>query len=313
LSTRALARYSAGAFGMRKAARVTAHLARCQRCSALIAHLHSLSRMLANVSPTRMPKHLADRLSQAIADESARRAARMSAAAGAVAAADTGTEDGEPDRAVPGMPDLPAHRRRVLSSPVLQRGLALAAGVAIVAGAGYLFAGRSPSASVGTAAPASHAPRVGGLAAGSQKNALSVPYGASSAKLSQRATALAAPVLTSGTDYTRANLAAQVRESVASTVTGRQVVLPTPRPATQGDGTVLAEGLTARELTGCLSGIAHGRRVLVADVAKYLEKPATIIVLASLNSVKILDVVIVGLACSASDAHVIAMTTVPSR
>jgi hypothetical protein len=317
-STRALARYSAGAFGMRKAARVTAHLARCQRCSALIAHLNSLSRMLASVSPTRMPNHLADRLSQAIAAESASRAARMSAAAGAAPTAPTETEVGEPDRPMPGMPDLPARRRRVLSSPVVQRGLALAAGVAIVAGAGYLFASRSPTASPGgTAAPTSHR-AVSGQAAGSHKSAVNIPYGSGhvSAQNSQRAP-FTVPVLTSGTDYTKANLDAQVRESVRSTATGRESFatnFATPRPTASENGSRrLLDGLTEGQLTECLTGIAHGRRVLVADVARYLGKPATIIVLASLNSVNVLDVIIVGLACSASDAHVIAMTTVPRR
>ena len=51
-STRTLARYSAGAFGVRKVARVTAHLAGCARCSGTSTDLTTVSDLLAKMAPT---------------------------------------------------------------------------------------------------------------------------------------------------------------------------------------------------------------------------------------------------------------------
>ena len=336
LSTRSLARYSAGAFGVRKAARITTHLAGCARCSGTSTNLNLVSRLLADIAPTGMPLSIADRLTGAIAAESASRAAHLSAAASgaAVGSTDTipGTESSEPGRAVPGRSDLPARRRRhserrqrpVLSHPVLLRGLATAAGVALVAGTGYLLANSTAPQPGGTAgAPSQHAPRVfrSALGAGLHGGPVRVPYGqgAGASRLQVNSPASrAATVLTSDVNYTKSNLAAQVQKSVASAgavsfagTSASSAPVPAATAAPGSPGRELLGGLTVRQLTRCLTGLARGRRVLVADVARYLSKPATIIVFRSLTSAHILDVVIVGLACSASDAHVIARITVP--
>jgi hypothetical protein len=336
MSTRALARYSAGAFGLRKAARITAHLAGCPRCSGTSNDLTSVSDLLAKMAPTAMPAAIADRLARAIASESASRTAHRSAASGmasvGVAEAATWTEPGGPDRAVPGRPDLPARRRHaasprrrpVLSSPVVLRGLAAAAAVVIVAGAGYLFTNRTSTTSP-AARRAAHiaGPKgtySGAQGAGSPSGPLSIQYGPVAAGPTSPGAVQAvhtAPVLRSGINYTTANLAAQVHESVASTAPQRAerfstnaISSPVPQ-ASPRNLAVLAYGLTESRLASCLSGIAQGRRILVADVARYLGKPATIIVLTSLTSVNVLDVIIVGLACSATHAHEITSTTVP--
>jgi hypothetical protein len=334
-STRTLARYSAGAFGVRKVARVTAHLAGCARCSGTSTDLTTVSDLLAKMAPTAMPAFIADRLARAIASESASRTAHLSAEAGAtpvgVADATTWLEPGEPDRAVPGRPELPARRRRtasprrrsVMSSPVVLRGLAAAAAVVIVAGAGYLFTNRaSTTPAARTAAPTAHAPKTyqGALGASNHRGIVRVPYRLGAGARSQQSSSAApqaAPVLTSNADYTKANLAVQVRRSVASAAdeyfgtNATTVPAPVASGASASGELTLLDGLTVKGLTGCLSGVADGRQVLVADVARYLGKPATIIVFRSLTSMNLLDVVIVGLACSATDAHTIARTTVP--
>jgi hypothetical protein len=62
-------------------------------------------------------------------------------------------------------------------------------------------------------------------------------------------------------------------------------------------------------LAGCLANIASGRQVLLADVARYLGKPATIIVLKPVSGA--FDVIVVGLACTATKADVITRLSVP--
>ena len=71
-------------------------------------------------------------------------------------------------------------------------------------------------------------------------------------------------------------------------------------------------GVSLSELAGCLDRVSAGRRVLLADVARYLGRPATIIVLQPLTAAGVFDVTIVGLTCSASNPDVISRTTVPS-
>jgi hypothetical protein len=71
-------------------------------------------------------------------------------------------------------------------------------------------------------------------------------------------------------------------------------------------------GIEIGRLNGCLSRVSAGRRVVLAEIARYVGKPATIIVLRSLTA-NVLDVAIVGVGCSASAADYIVRTTVPAR
>jgi hypothetical protein len=210
-----------------------------------------------------------------------------------------------------------------MSSPVVLRGLAAAAAVVIVAGAGYLFTNRaSTTPPARSAAPTAHRPQTygGALGASNHRALLRVPYGVGAGAASQQSNAAAtqaAPVLTSDANYTKANLAVQVRKSVASAADEYFGTNATAVPAPVASGPPasaelqLLDGLTVGRLTKCLTGVANGRQVLVADVARYLGKPAMIIVFRSLTSMNVLDVVIVGLACSATHADTIARTTVP--
>jgi hypothetical protein len=71
-------------------------------------------------------------------------------------------------------------------------------------------------------------------------------------------------------------------------------------------------GVSVSELAGCLYRVAAGRKVLLANVARYLGSPATIIVLQSLTAADVFDVAIVGLSCSSSNPDVISTATVPA-
>ena len=68
-------------------------------------------------------------------------------------------------------------------------------------------------------------------------------------------------------------------------------------------------GFAIPQLGGCLTKIAAGRKVLLADVARYLGTPAAIIILQS-PTASAYDVVVVGLACSSSGSDIIAKSEV---
>jgi hypothetical protein len=123
--------------------------------------------------------------------------------------------------------------------------------------------------------------------------------------------------LTSHMNFTRRGLATQVHRAVASHVSLGGAVTPpqtTPSPAnrrTSASGNPLFGGIKIGQLNGCLSRVSAGRRVVLTEIARYLGRPATIIVLSS-PAANIFDVAIVGVGCSASAADYIVRTTVPA-
>ena len=74
-----LAELSAGLISGRRATRIHAHLAGCQRCAKVSAGLSEVSVLLASVPPPAMPEMVSRRLTTAIMEEAA---ARSGAAAG---------------------------------------------------------------------------------------------------------------------------------------------------------------------------------------------------------------------------------------
>ena len=144
-----LAELSAGLISGRRATRIHAHLAGCQRCARVSAGLSEVSVLLASVPQATMPAAVTRRLSTAIADE---------------AAARSGTA-GTPVRLADGEPFRRAERagrgrsRNRLASPVAVRSFAAAAAVCLVAAGGYTIVqltspgrsgpGLSPGASAG--------------------------------------------------------------------------------------------------------------------------------------------------------------------
>lgn len=347
VSAEVLARYQEGDLGARRAAKVAAHLSGCRRCDRAEADLAAVSGLLAEVGQPTMPAAVAERLQFAIASESAARAAGQAVvdgvgAAGAVDAAPARAAAGRPETGaarpasapagertgqpadVPGRPGLPERRLRrrwpqlrwpVLPSPALLRGTVAAAVVVVLLGVGFVLVR-------GTAGPSSKA--TGSVpAAGSGGSNDRKVSGQASAGLTGTASLhyrlhgkiVTTTAVRSRLNFTRAGLGGQVRREVAS----HPVFAPVnPAPHDSAGSTsgpaatmLLPAGVTIGALNGCLSDIAAGRRVLVTVIARYLGKPATIIVLRS-PTAKVLDVAIVGLACSASAPHYIVRTTVPA-
>jgi hypothetical protein len=111
-------------------------------------------------------------------------------------------------------------------------------------------------------------------------------------------------------NFTRHSLARQVRRTLRSAA-GVGTTYSSSRPNPTGNKTGPAFGKVSR-LGGCLSRVDAGRTVLLAAVARFLGRPATIIVLRPSKSAGILDVLVVGIKCSASVADVIFQTTIPA-
>lgn len=328
-SAETIALHREGAVSARKAASIDSHLSRCSRCAGIYSALGTVSSMLAATQLPPMPDTLADRLQLAIAGESAQRVAGnavlaaqapAAAAAGMVSAAGDG-EGAEADPArVPGRPDLPERRghgpRRLripsLSSPLLLRGLAAAGAVVILAGGGFLLA-RGQSASENSANTGSGAVQRSAASSGN-KPASYPPYARNATNINYSVNGKIATTtaIASNTNFTKGSLARQVRKEVSSTSRfSAGAAAPQASPTTPAKA--IFGGLSISGLEGCLNRVAAGRKVLLADVARYLGRPATVIVLTSPTTANVFDVVIVGLSCSASNADVISRTTVPVR
>jgi hypothetical protein len=227
---------------------------------------------------------------------------------------------------VSGRPDLPERRggrsRRFRmpnwSSPLLLRGLAAAGGVVIIAGAGLLFAhgqsgsngSSSGSGGAGHAASRPLAPnrsiRANGTGAGYSgvNSPVNLHYRLKGRIADARA-------LASGHDYSMRNMGPLIHKEVASTTeigkgaTPGPGQLATPARATFG-------GVRILTLTACLTRLAAGRAILIADVARYLGQPATIVVLRPSAKAHELNVVVVRLTCSAASPEIIAQVTIPA-
>jgi hypothetical protein len=346
LSAELLALHREGAVSPRKAGRITAHLSACARCADVDAGLAGVSTVLAATSLPPMPEALSQRIQMAIASEAAARATASATpgtapsgadvrgvglAAGSAAEPADGAGSGtdEPAR-VPGRPDLPERRRGGArrfklpgwSSPALLRGLAAAGALVIIAGGGLLFAHNQSSSG-------------GGAGSGSGSNGGGVPAhkserrpAASSAGRGVNGSAANGPInvdyrlkgrvataqaVTTGDKYTRANMAPLVRKAVAGAPPiGKSAAGATPGTTQRPGTTTTFAGLAVRTLTGCLTGLAGGRTILLADVASFLGRPATIVVLKPLTGAHVLDVVVVGVSCSLASPHIIARLTVPA-
>jgi hypothetical protein len=276
VGAKTLARYRQGDLSPRRNSRIGAHLAGCTRCRARSEDLAGVTTLLASVHPPPIPEHLEARIQAALATEAATRATRPSEKAlsgeEAAAAASAPTGTGPAGNGRRARPEAAGHRRRPRPT---RPAVALAAGAAVVVLAGGIYGltrlgASSTSSSAGSAAaPAASVPGTGGPAAHAPA-----------------AEPAALPYQHTGTDYTSANLSAQVAAQLArhgrnTPLAGPNAVSPaqthSPAPASGGSAATFA-GIPVRTLAGCVNRIAAGERVLLVDVAQYQGAPATIIV-----------------------------------
>ena len=294
-----LAAFREGLLSRRKAARVSAHLAACSRCAGLDAQLTEVSALLTRSTAPPMPDALTARIEAAIAAEAAARAA---AADGIVAAPATGTgaraRDGAArssgQRAGRGARPPAGPRRSILALRVA----AVTAAVVVVAGGGYGVANLlSGGPGSGAAAPNSSAKGAPQMSAGG----LRAPATGSGASGGAVGTASAARVVSSGTNYRPA----QLRSQVSAVLTRNGV------SAAEGAGPSPGNLRTSPRPPACIPQVTGGKRPLLADLAKYRGRPATVIVVPA-GRPGTLRVLVVAGGCTATKSHILATTTLPA-
>jgi hypothetical protein len=312
-----LARYRHEDLRRRRASRVRAHLAGCERCRALDEDLAGVTMLLADAQPPPIPEHLAARIQTALAAEAARRAlpARATSTAPGAAAggearqtrtepAETGVHDRRTSRHGRHGRDRTRQRRPGFASPVALRTMAAAAAAVVLAGGGYEIAqhvGGSSSPSQ-TTAGSPQQPQRGNFSAPAASGALPRPY-----YLHAGHTDI--PLVATNTNYTPATLEGQVRKTLAQ-------YGPLQKSGPSGLRSPVAEGNSSgtfgnipfSTITGCVTRIAAGQQVLLVDVASYRGTPAMVIV-TSAPAGGPEQVWVVGRGCSSTSSNLLTHAT----
>ena len=322
--TEVLAQFREGTLRPRRAARIEAHLARCDRCAAADAGLAGVSVLLAGAGPAPMPDQVIERLSAVLAAESARRAmSRGEQVSGPHMASEPAPAPGAEGVpvAVPvpvrdaARPEPASHRAsrrtgRGFSSPLLLGGLAAAGALAVIVIVGVIL----------TRAPSTGGPASAGSASGpANRNASTRRTETAGIDYSREGTPAVTTAVASDANLTAASLPGAISNRVSatgsslgpksagsdSTANGAHSATPGAEPTTLG-------GINVAQLSGCVSRVSAGREVLLVEVARYQDARAVIIVMRSAPAGPDLEVVVAGAGCSASAADVITKTTVPA-
>jgi hypothetical protein len=279
-----LASLAVGELRPRKAAKMEAHVARCEQCTRICQQLGAVRAILASTSYPPMPDDLSARIGSAISREAQQRMAAMPA-----------TQTGRHD--------LPVRRQRawagggwhLLGLPFATTRLAAAASAVVIAAAGgYLVADN-----VGTSVTGASSSALAGAAAPAQQMSLGpdVTYGRPgllhTIRVAESRTNFVAAHLRA--EATSALLTAEARESIG--------VRASARAAAPRNGSA-AKGPSASQLAGCVGRISPDRTVLLVDVARYQGKPAEMIVTAP-TVVSDAEAWVVGPSCSATTKNVL--------
>jgi hypothetical protein len=276
LDTDVLAEFRAGLITGRRRARITAHLAGCDRCTALDDQLAGVSVLLASVPAPAMPDSLARRLDTVLAAEVA------------------GRDHAERARGE-GAAESPAPRRpggnrgfRLLTLRVL----APAAAVVVLAAGAYGLSRlvgpegqMTVSSSAGSAARAATPAAAGSATSGHANAAVAGPAKEASSR-PQRITPRTIVVVTGDANLTRAGLAQQVEAALRAPASGA-----TPAPD---------------QLRGCVQGLAGGHPLQRVESVRFEGRPATLVVARTGAD----DTAwIAAQDCSATNPHVLAVTS----
>jgi len=291
LDAEVLAEFRTGLIAGRRGAAITAHLAGCDRCTALDDQLAGVSALLAAVPLPAVPDSVARRLDTVLAAEAAR------------------PEQVKTDQAERGDADHPAHpatdrtRRPRLSLPRLSlRVLAPVAAVVVAAG-GYGLSQLAGSGGQVTASSGSSAERAAGQAA-------AAPSAASSHANSVKSPVVrgAAGTVPQAHRLTPGNfpLVAGTVDFSADPATLKQQVereLRTPAPT----GAAATARPVTSQLRGCVQNLTHGVGLVRVESGRFGGKPATLVVARTGAD----DTAwIAGPDCSATSRDVLATTTV---
>ena len=271
-----LAEFRAGLITGRSGARISAHLAACERCAGLSDQLAEISTLLAAVPAPVMPDAVARRLEGVLAAEAANRDSSERA-----------VDPRSPDRAT-----RPRPRRHWDFRLVALRVLAPAAAVVVLAAGGYGLSRIGGSSTSSQAASSG----VASAASSAQGGAAAVP--SSAAKSGHEAVPAAeAPltfeVVTSGTYYQRATLRPQLEHELA---------------ALHARGAAGQQELASASVKGCVLRVTRDVIPVLVENAHYQGQPAIVIVAKSGHD----DAAwVIASGCSATSDHVLATTTLP--
>jgi hypothetical protein len=285
-----LAEFRAGLIAGRRGARITAHLAGCDRCTALDDQLAGVSALLAAVPLASVPDSVARRLDTVLAAEAAR------------------PEQVKTDQAERGDAHHPAHPatgRTRRPRPRLRRSLRVLAPAAavVVAAGGYGLSQLAGSGGQVTASSGSSADRAAGQAAApsaasSHANGVKSPVvrGAEgTAPKAHRLTPGNFPLVAGTVDFSAdpAILKQQVE---------RELRTPSPTVAAATAAPVTSQ------LRECVQHLTHGVGLVRVESGRFGGKPATLVVARTGAD----DTAwIAGPDCSATSRDVLATTTVP--
>ncbi len=285
LDTDVLAEFRAGLITGRHGARIAAHLASCDRCTALDSQLAGVSALLAAVPAPAMPDRVAERLDTVLAAEVAQRD-------------DPERAHGDGTRA-PAAPGRPGGHRgfRLATWRVLApvgAAVVLAAGGFGLSQIGHGPGGQTTASSAGSAgrAAASSAASAGGskASAGRVNAPASSPLQGTEPR-SQRMSPANFVVVTSRTNFSRATLRQQVEAALRVPLASRPTHVP------------------PKSLRGCVRVLANGDPLRLVESARYEGQPAILIVARTGQDA---TAWITAPDCSATSSHVLARTSVPA-
>jgi hypothetical protein len=293
-----LAELSAGLIDGKRATRIHAHLAGCQRCAQRSAELTEISTLLASVPSPRMPDDVVTRLDAALAREAAHRSAPATAPARG--------DDQDTADSVVSFSRIAKGRRRVLTSPVAARAFAAAAAACVVAAGGYTAVQLTSGSSAGNGpSTPKHVAGGGGTARGpSTGGPHAVPFipRTGTGKVSGPDKQLTFKVVDSGIDYRNASLGTQIKTEL-----NKVVAL---RPATSSSGARALHTPTPQQYA-CVSDVTGGTAPALVDSAHFQGRPATIIALSHAGN-QVSQAWVVGPSCSASDTDILEHVNLPT-
>jgi hypothetical protein len=272
LDSDVLAEFRAGLITGRRGARITAHLAGCERCTELDGQLAGVSVLLASVPAPAMPDRVAQRLDTVLAAEVTRRDN-----------AERAQGDGAGESPAPRRP-----RGNRGFRPLALRVLAPAAAVVLLAAGGYGLSraglgasSESAATSAGSAAKPASSPAAGARHANAPAaGAVSRPQGITSGNI---------VVETSNENFSRAGLAQQVEAVLRAPASGTgRAALP--------------------QLRDCVLRLAGGHTLQRVESVHFEGRPA-ILVVARTGAGG--TAWITAPDCSATNRHVLDTTSLP--
>jgi hypothetical protein len=282
--TDVLAEFRAGLITGRRGAKITAHLACCERCTAVDDQLAGVSALLASVPAPAMPDGVAQRLDTVLAAEVANRDHP-----------ERSRRDSPQETATPGR--RPGHRGfRLMSLRVLAPAAAV---VLAVGGYGLSQLSHGPgnteaaASAASTAASSSSAANAASSAASAAKaaNGALAPVASPPRSASRKLSAATLPVIIS---HAGISSLAALKQQVQAELN----VPPGSRPTQAASSLV----------TACAHHVAGSAQPRLVESIAYRGQPATVIVARTGRSDTLW---VAGPACSATNRDVVASATLP--